>query len=44
MSTKFYWITKTIGIMPRLRGNEWLEDEIIAGSLFNVAWALAVPL
>ncbi|RFM36788.1 phosphatase domain-containing putative toxin [Chitinophaga silvisoli] len=30
MSTKIYWITKTIGIMPRPRGNEWLEDEIIA--------------
>ncbi|WPV70276.1 hypothetical protein [Chitinophaga sp. LS1] len=30
MSTKIYWITDTIGIMPRPRGNEWLEDEIIA--------------
>lgn len=30
MSTRIYWITDTIGIMPRPRGNEWLEDEIIA--------------
>ncbi len=30
MSTKIYWIVETIGIMPRPRGNEWLEDEIIA--------------
>lgn len=30
MSTRIYWISENIGIMPRPRGNEWLEDEIIA--------------
>lgn len=34
MPTRIYWIhefsnTAKIGIMPRPRGNEWLEDEII---------------
>ncbi|WP_440134588.1 phosphatase domain-containing putative toxin [Chitinophaga sancti] len=32
MSTKIYWIAENIGIMARPRGNEWLEDEIIAFS------------
>lgn len=30
MSTKIHWITETIGIIARPRGNEWLEEEIIA--------------
>ncbi|MDQ3321071.1 MAG: dual specificity protein phosphatase family protein [Acidobacteriota bacterium] len=36
MRAEIYWITDFLAIMPRPRGNDWLEDEIISYKNFGV--------
>jgi hypothetical protein len=36
MLAEIYWITDSLAIMPRPRGNDWLEDEIISYRNYGV--------
>lgn len=36
MLAEIYWITDFLAIMPRPRGNDWLEDEIISYKNYGV--------
>ena len=36
MRAEIFWINEFIATMPRPRGNDWLEDEIISYKTFGV--------
>lgn len=36
MRAEIYWITDYLAIMPRPRGNDWLEDEVISYKNYGV--------
>ncbi|MEP6902609.1 MAG: dual specificity protein phosphatase family protein [Actinomycetota bacterium] len=36
MLAEIYWITDSLAMMPRPRGNDWLEDEIISYKNYGI--------